>query len=478
MQQSDLNFDKVQFANRRAFPVHAEYGADHEWSSGGIDFSDYARMQTSVRAVAPCRQMETPSWAVNDAQLRELLVAFLEERAFTQKAGLQTGTLAERLANAQKKIIDGSKKHLVPIIDRLCNRLVALKRSTPLTQDIQQQIRLLEQQIENCDTRLRFEAKDGGAALVIGVVFYYFRCGLDSVGTSKHLSIKPPHARQIVWRLRQTWAKLQRWAQDPSTRPAPKAPKPKPEPRPKRALQPKCPRQPKRPTVDIERGALLLAQGHSLTDAARQLGVTLDRLRFALTKAGLYKPRFQQCNIDTRRVAKLRARGKVWREIGAELGCKPMQAYYALHRSREQAFKLRRQETTERTKERHVSLLEKLANENGGKIPASEWLRSNGYGTSHKLLCKHPEWFAHLARAIGKRGPGAYNHITFGVGKAVKLYTMGMSVPQIALSFGYPLDHGNNRVRAALIAAGVYQPKMQNRAIGGAAVASDSFTVS
>jgi hypothetical protein len=183
--RSDLNFDKVQFANRRSFPVHAEYGADGEWTSPGIAFDDLTRMQTSVRAVAPCRQLATPSWAVNDSQLRELLVAFLEERAFPHKAGLKTGALPERLANAQKKIIEASQKHLVPIIDRLCNRLVALKRCTPLTQDAHKQIRRLEQQIENVDTRLRYEAKDGGAALVVGVVFFYFRCGQDSPAVGK-----------------------------------------------------------------------------------------------------------------------------------------------------------------------------------------------------------------------------------------------------------------------------------------------------
>src|SRR6185312_4187785 len=96
---------EIQFANRHAFPVHAEYGADHEWTSTGIGFEEYSRMQTVTRSVAPGRQLETPSWAVNDAQLRELLVAFLEERAFNGRTGLQTGTLVERFANAQSKLV-------------------------------------------------------------------------------------------------------------------------------------------------------------------------------------------------------------------------------------------------------------------------------------------------------------------------------------------------------------------------------------
>ena len=222
---------------------------------------------------------------MNNTQLRELLVAFLEERAFNGRTGLDTGTLAERLANAQRKLIANCGKFLIPTIDRLCKRLVALKGSGPSTQQTQKQIRSLEQEIENADTRLRFEQKDGGASLVLGVVYFYFRLGQDSVAVGKQLETKPPHIRQIVWRLRNTWAKLERWRLDPSTRPVPKTPKPKRIPR------------PKHPPIDVERGAVLLAQGHTLPDASRLLGVSSCALRRALIKAGLYTLRFQKAKV-------------------------------------------------------------------------------------------------------------------------------------------------------------------------------------
>jgi hypothetical protein len=404
---------EIQFANRRAFPVHAEYGADHEWTSTGIGFEEYSRMQTSVRAVAPGRQLETPSWAVNDAQLRELLVAFLEERAFNGRTGQQTGTLTERLANAQKRLIAMCEKTLVPTIDRLCQRLVSLKRGTPLTQDAQKQIQQLENQIENLDTRLRFEQKDGGASLTIGVAFYYFRVGLDSVGTAERLGIKPPHARQIVWRLRNTWAKLEGWRLDPSSRPVPKTPKPKPE------------LKPKRPPVDIQRAAELLAQRHTLKDAAMLLGVSRGCLRAALTKAGLRQPRFQKKKVISRQQA---------------------------------------------TQERYVAVVERLASANGGKIPTCGWLRANGYGLTYVFLRKHADWFAHLARDRAKTGPKAYPN-TFNAERAVQLYRMGMSVSRIALMFGYPPQHGNNRVRRALIVAGGYPAANKKPGHDGPAVA-------
>jgi hypothetical protein len=180
-------------------------------------------------------------------------------------------------------------------------------------------------------------------------VFFYYRVGFDSVGTAKQLSIKPPQVRQTLWRLRNTWAKLELWGQNPSKRPMPKPPKPK--------------RIPQRPPVDVERGALLLAQRHTLKDAAKLLGVSRGGLRVALTKAGLYQPR----------VIKKKT--------------------------------IHRQQTT---KERYVAVVEKLASENGGKIPTCGWLRAHGLGLTYVFLRKHPDWFAHLARDRAKTGPGRH----------------------------------------------------------------------
>jgi hypothetical protein len=187
-------------------PVQVEYGADGQWQSTGIDYADYARMSVHQHKLAPSRRLETPSWAVNDSQLRELLVAFMEERAF-YRAGVRDGTLAERLANAQKKIIADCAE-LTKTIDRLCARFVELKRTVPFTPEIAKQATRLSRQIETLDTRLRFESKDGGVAMICGVIYKYYRLGMDSVGVGKELFIKPPHCRQILWRLSKTWERL------------------------------------------------------------------------------------------------------------------------------------------------------------------------------------------------------------------------------------------------------------------------------
>jgi hypothetical protein len=159
------------------------------------------------------------------------------------------------------------------------------------------------------------------------------------------------------------------------------------------------------------------------------LGVSQGRLRIALAKAGLYRARFQKKKV---------------------VGAKEV---------------INRQQTT---KERYVSIVETLARENGGRIPTCGWLRANGYGLAYVFIRKHPDWFAHLSRERAKTGPGRFTN-TFNAERAVRLYRTGMSVTKIALMFGYPPQHGNNRVRRALIAAGMY-PEKKNRAMGGPAV--------
>ena len=51
-----------------------------------------------------------------------------------------------------------------------------------------------------------------------------------------------------------------------------------------------------------------------------------------------------------------------------------------------------------------------------------------------------------------------YKKVKFNVARIVKLYKGGKNVSQIAQAIGYPAGHGNNRTRAALVKARIYQP--------------------
>jgi hypothetical protein len=193
-----LAFDQHQFQGRRQHPVHANFIAG-EWRSSGIAFEDYTRFNTQNHKPSAERRLPTPDWAVNDDKLREVLVVYLEHRA---RAGhKQPGTQAERLARAVAKL-RASTPAKIALIKKLNHEYATLKRSDPR----HPRLRKLEIQIENLDTQLRLMIRP--AEVLIGVVYYYYRARLDSVGTGLALGIKPPAVRQTLRRLRRTWERM------------------------------------------------------------------------------------------------------------------------------------------------------------------------------------------------------------------------------------------------------------------------------
>ncbi len=52
-----------------------------------------------------------------------------------------------------------------------------------------------------------------------------------------------------------------------------------------------------------------------------------------------------------------------------------------------------------------------------------------------------------------------YKNVKFNVKRIVKLYAAGKNVSSIAVALGYPVGHGNNRVRRVLTKAGAYKGK-------------------
>ena len=174
-----LHFDLHAFAGTRARPVTAETG---------IAYEDYARMQTRQRKQSGERRLGTPDWAVNDAALRELLVAYMEKRAGVPRG---TGTLSQRLARAKQAVMRQRAK-LNDILDRLARKYVSAKRP--------RRKRALAIEIEGIDTAIRIS--ENGAAVVAAIVYLYFRVGLDSPGVAEILRLKPPHVRVVLWRMR------------------------------------------------------------------------------------------------------------------------------------------------------------------------------------------------------------------------------------------------------------------------------------
>src|SRR5439155_8913200 len=91
-------------------------------------------------------------------------------------------------------------------LDNLCKEYVALKNAEV---NFPRQ-RQLQNLIQGCDTELRLIERNQ-AALVIAVVYFYYRVGYDSVGCSEAIGgLTPGHVRHILWRLRRVWARIEK----------------------------------------------------------------------------------------------------------------------------------------------------------------------------------------------------------------------------------------------------------------------------
>jgi len=226
-------------------PVSARITATG-WLSNGISFDDYSRMSVQTRKTTGERRLPTPTWAMNNAMLRRVLVTFMEERAFSKKERERPGFtrkqdehgesnkigLKERLERAKARIIT-KRTAAIAVLDRLCDEYVEIKNKgmqPSLTdkewnetkrqpymefaegearfQDERKRLRHLEIEIEGIDTYLRI-SENGGADIVAAAVYLYYRTGLDSVGVGAELGLKSPHVRQTLWRLHQTAKRLE-----------------------------------------------------------------------------------------------------------------------------------------------------------------------------------------------------------------------------------------------------------------------------
>lgn len=209
--QPEVQFqDDFDLRNR---PVHAEFGAYGEVTSTGISFDDYSRMQVRQRKVAGARRMAPPPYASNDAALRKVLVAYLERRAFSKKQRelLTPCSEIQAINRAEQLLRSRRKRSLEQTLSRLSHEYVALKKeSGPMSlercQAKAKRQKILETQIRNVDTTLRLNRSI--AAVVAGVIYYYYRVGMDSVGVSSELGMTPIHARQLLKRVNDTWEEI------------------------------------------------------------------------------------------------------------------------------------------------------------------------------------------------------------------------------------------------------------------------------
>jgi hypothetical protein len=202
------HFDRHQFDGKRARPVSQETR---------LSFEDYVGMSTRAHKATFERRLPTPQWALDDSLLQQLLVVFMEARAKIVNAD---GSMFQRLTRASQAVINRHPK-MVTSLALMCKEYRAIlkdgvvdpKLKEPFLPGMEAEAqhyatvvrkRELEIEIEGMDTYLRY-TRTGGADMLAAVVYLYYRVGMDSVGVAAEVGLKPPHVRQLLYRLSETW---------------------------------------------------------------------------------------------------------------------------------------------------------------------------------------------------------------------------------------------------------------------------------
>ncbi|HYM76123.1 MAG TPA: hypothetical protein VE377_09120 [Candidatus Dormibacteraeota bacterium] len=192
---------------RRKLPIQkATFDAEGVAESNGIDWGDFGRMGQFQHKLDSGRLSDTPSWATNDKQLRAVLVVYLERRAGLMKPG--PGTEIQRLQRAQATLIKQTASFQVSL-DKMVHRyagILARLKETPADTEALAAKHDCATQIQNLDTVLLFNKDIAGK--VLRVVHCYYRMGYTSVQVETETGLKPPHVREILWRLRKVAALL------------------------------------------------------------------------------------------------------------------------------------------------------------------------------------------------------------------------------------------------------------------------------
>jgi hypothetical protein len=185
--------------------------------SSGISYDDFQRMVFHGTALGAGRRQPPPVWAINDSSLREVITHYLEVRARLPRDFTKRGDILARRNRAQV-LLKAAAPGLRCTLAGLCRRYAEAKKSGKP----EKQLRKLRVQIENIDTRLR--TNENIAAIVAAVVYYYHRCGWDSVQVAHHLRLKSPNVRIMLHRLARIWLRMNGIKPQPRKR-QPKSPR-------------------------------------------------------------------------------------------------------------------------------------------------------------------------------------------------------------------------------------------------------------
>src|SRR5438552_7573399 len=104
--------------------VDSQFGGVDEWDSPGIAYEDYTRMRCVNHKPSGERRYPTPAWALNDNDLRQVLVLYYERRAGLRKH--RRASLSTRLRKADAKL-KASIPDKMRTLEKMGREYIALK---------------------------------------------------------------------------------------------------------------------------------------------------------------------------------------------------------------------------------------------------------------------------------------------------------------------------------------------------------------
>ncbi len=179
---SSPHFDEYAFAGKRVRAVSQE---------SHLSFNDFGKMHVEFR-VSHIKRRKIVEWANDAATLRNVILTFLERR-YNVTVPPGSTDLARVEAINFKAAADETNRKLV-LEERLDAYKEALDRGDP-----PRRIRELEIEVQNSDSRARFDRRP--VELTTSIVWLSYRLGWNSVQVAQELHILSPHVRIILYRL-------------------------------------------------------------------------------------------------------------------------------------------------------------------------------------------------------------------------------------------------------------------------------------
>lgn len=183
-ERAELSFDRHQFDKKAKRASEVTGLTYQDLKFGGV-------LSTSIQG---CKQTPIPRWATTPELLQQVVLTYLEQRYYIRTS---SGTPAARLAAVHEKL----ENYFIPFkfkLLRLINRYAVAtgKEKARLGMEIQ-------------NTRTALELMERGVDKVVAAVVYrYYLLNQNSLDVARELGLKPPHVRQIINRLNQTWQKI------------------------------------------------------------------------------------------------------------------------------------------------------------------------------------------------------------------------------------------------------------------------------